>query len=96
MPSGTRSGAAAERPALTPQFCQNVVVRNTPKPQLFKDPSQVLGELGVIDSLQVKFHKAAIKSDLQKNQYSIDVDDISSGAAVAVSDCSASVQNNAK
>ena len=95
MSTNSPAGAAFERPSLTPELCQTIVVRNAPKPKNFKKPQQALAELGVIDAEQAKFHKKYIQDDLKRIQYKIDVNSIKSGAAVSVSDCSASVQNNA-
>ena len=95
MSTNSPAGAAFEKPSLTPELCQTIVVRNAPKPKNFTKPQQTLGELGVIDAEQAKFHKRNIRDDLKRIQYKIDANSIKSGAAVSVSDCSASVQNNA-
>ena len=95
MSNNSPAGAAFEKPPLTPELCQAIVVRNTPKPKNFKKPEQALGELGVVDAEQTKFHKKDIRDDLKRIRYKIDTNNIKSGAAVSVSDCSASVQNNA-
>ena len=97
MSTSSPAGAAFEKPSLTPELCQTIVVRNAPKPKNFKKPQQALAELGVIDAEQAKFHKRNIRDDLKRIQYKykIDANSIKSGATVSVSDCSASVQNNA-
>ena|ERR1700674_846029 len=96
MPPKNPGGASTEKPPLTPELCQAIVVRNAPKPNNFTGPDQPLGKLGVIDGELTKFHKEGIRVDLRHIQYKIDTKTINSGPAVKVSDCSASVQNNAQ
>jgi hypothetical protein len=91
-----RSVSQHEKPTLTPELCQGIVVRNTPNPKHFKSTAQPLGQLGVIDQHQTKFHNAGIRASVREIQYTIDSDAINSGPAVTVSDCSASVQNGAR
>jgi hypothetical protein len=95
MSTNNPSTAAFAKTPLTPELCQDIVVRNTPRPSNFNAPDQALGELGVIDAEQTKFHKERIRSDLERIQYKINKGEITSGPAVSVSDCSASVQDNA-
>lgn len=95
MSNNSPSRAALEKPPLTPELCQAIVVRNAPKPKNFKKPEQLLGELGVFDTELAKFHRKDIRDDLKRIQYIIDTKNIKSGPTVSVSVCSASVQNNA-
>lgn len=85
-----------ERPVLTPDFCQDIVVRKAPWPDKFNgDPDQDLSALGVVDSDQAAQHKARIQSELHKDQFSIAQADVASGPGVSVGDCSDSVLTHA-
>jgi hypothetical protein len=96
MPRTNPGGAASEKPVLTAQLCQNIVVQATPSPDDFTGPEQVLAEMGVIDSDQAGFHRDGITKALKARQFKIDPRTIKSGPAVTVSDCSASVESNAQ
>ena len=84
------------RPLLTPAFCQQVVVRNTPDPDNFKnDPEQDLSELGVVDTTRAGQHRANIQADLHANQFSIKQSDVKTGPGISVHTCRDSVLNHA-
>jgi hypothetical protein len=90
------NNAAVDRPPLTPKFCQDLVVRNTPLPERFKNnPEQDLSELGVDDKEQAAQHKSNIQADLHANQYGIKQSDIKTGPGVSVHGCSVSVLGHA-
>lgn len=92
----TSKKTALDRPLLTPAFCQQVVVRNTPDPDAFKnDPDQDLSELGVVDDDQAGQHKSNIQADLHKNQFAIKQSDIQTGPGVSVHQCAVSVLGDA-
>ncbi|MDQ2844667.1 MAG: hypothetical protein M3Y72_27215 [Acidobacteriota bacterium] len=85
-----------ERPLLTPDFCQEVVVRNAPWPKRFNnDPEQDLSELGIVEKDQAAQHKARIQADLHQNQFSIAQGNIRTGPGVSVGDSSDSVLTHA-
>ena len=90
-----RSTAAATKPALSSATCQAIVVKNTPFPDQFKDPDQLLKDLGVFGDAEAEVHRAGIVRDVQALGYTIDPGDIDSGPAVAVADCRDSVHDNA-
>lgn len=93
-----RKGASnqVDRPLLTPQFCQDVVVRNTPDKNAFNDKQgQDLSELGVVDTDQAGQHKSNIQNDLHENQYAIKQSDIKTGPGVTVHQCATSVLGHA-
>lgn len=90
--------ALEERAVLTPKFCQDVIVRNTPDPQAFRDdpdPDKDLSELGVIDDDQAGQHRSNIQADLHKNQFAIKQMDIATGPGVTVHQCAVSVLGHA-
>jgi len=75
--------------------CTDIVVDATPHPDGFKDPDQLLKELGILGDNEVEVHKAAIIAALAKRQFSIDATEITSGPAIPVGDCAHSVLDNA-
>jgi hypothetical protein len=81
---------------LDPDECTDIVVNDTPHPDKFRGPDQLLKDLGIIGDIEVEVHKAGIIKDLAKLGFSIDASDISSGPAVNVGDCTASVLDNAE
>ena len=72
---------------LTPEFCQDVCVRNTPNPDQFDDPDQILKDLGVIDGNTTRAHKAGVQDDLRSSGWQIKQDDIKSSPTTKVADC---------
>jgi hypothetical protein len=80
---------------LTPQDAQDIVVNNTPRPDKFNGPDQLLKDLGILGDPQVVGHKAGIISDLSDRGLSIDRNTIKSGPGVAVADSRDSVLDNA-
>ncbi len=80
---------------LTPDICTTIVVQTTPHPNKFHGPDQLLKDLGILGSPEAEIHKAGIIRELAKLGHAIDASDISSGPAVEVGDCSASVLANA-
>jgi hypothetical protein len=80
---------------LDPHACTKAVVNNTPHPDKFRGPDQLLKDLGILGDFEVEVHKAGIIKDIAALGFSIDGSDISSGPAVNVGDCSASVLGNA-
>jgi len=82
----------ANRPNLTPDLCQQIVVNVTPEPAKFKDRSQDLFDLGVVDGTQKQIHHGRIQSALSRIGYQIAQSDISSGPGVIVGDCADSVR----
>jgi hypothetical protein len=85
----------AERPDLTPDLCQGIVVRATPFPDRFTSRDQDLFDLGVVDPDQTQKHKSKIQSALRKIHYQIAQGDIQSGPGITVGDSSDSVLGNA-
>src|ERR1700722_1179385 len=83
------------RQDLTPDLCQQIVVNATPKPAAFKNRSQDLFDLGVIDGTQKQIHQGRIQSALSKLGFQIAQSDITSGPGVTVGDCADSVLGNA-
>jgi hypothetical protein len=81
---------------LTLQDAQDIVVNNTPRPNNFNGPNQLLKDLGILGPNQVTGHKAGIVSDLQARNMTIDPNDITSGPGVDVATCRDSVYNNAQ
>ena len=85
----------ADRPALTPDLCQKIVVDATPNPGVFTNRSQDLFDLGVVDTVQKQVHQAKIQKALSVIQFQIAQSDITSGPGVTVGDSSDSVLGNA-
>jgi hypothetical protein len=81
---------------LDPGTCTNIVVNDTPHPDKFRGPDQLLKDLGIIGDTEAEVHKSGIIKDVTDLGFSIDASDISSGPAVNVGDCTASVLDNAK
>ena len=75
--------------------CQIIVVRNTPQPENFADPNQLLAELGVQGPREAGAHRAGIVEDVKSLEHTIDAADIQSGPGVSVAICRNSVHNNA-
>jgi hypothetical protein len=96
MPAKNKGGVASEKPTLTSQLCQQIVVQAAPSPSDFTGPDQVLAEVGIIDTDQANFHRDGITKALKARQFKIDPRTIDSGPAITVSACSASVEANAK
>ena len=72
-----------------------IVVNNTPDPNSYRGPDQLLKDLGVIGDNETETHKAGIIKDVEARGLTIDASDITSGPAVNVGDCAASVIANA-
>jgi hypothetical protein len=81
---------------LDPDAATTIVVNNTPHPDKFRGPDQLLKDLGIIGDIEAEAHKAGIIKDLAPLGFTIDAGDIKSGPAVNVGDCTASVLDNAK
>jgi hypothetical protein len=84
-----------ERPELTPDLCQKLVVDCTPKGEP-NDRTVPLFELGIVDSDQAIKHRYKIQSGLRKIRYSIAQADIETGPGVLVGDCADSVLGHAQ
>lgn len=101
MPARKRARAAAlvrattERPELTPDLCQTIVVACTPKGGP-NDRTVPLFELGIVDTSQAIKHRYKIQSELHKIHYSIAQADIETGPGVLVGDCADSVLGHAQ
>jgi hypothetical protein len=74
--------------------CMQIVVESTPNPDDFKDPSQKLRELGVINADQAALHRKRIVKKMQDEDGDIDPNKINSGPSVSVATCTASVFEN--
>lgn len=94
-PLAVTSPSLAQRPDLTPELCQKIVVQATPESQNFTNASQDLFALGVVDAVQKQVHQGRIQSALSKLNYHIAQGDITSGPGVLVSACVDSVLSNA-
>jgi len=81
---------------LDPDTCQDIVVDETPKPGKFRGPDQLLKDLGIIGDIEAEVHKAGIIKKLDGIGFAIEATDISSGPAINVGDCTASVLAHAK
>ena len=86
---------AVTRPELTPDLCQDIVVRATPFPDRSTTRAQDLFDLGVVDGGAAQKHKTKIQSALRAIHYQIAQGDIQSGPGVNVGDSSDSVLGNA-
>lgn len=80
---------------LDPDACSEIVVENTPKPGRYRGPDQFLLDLGILGDNEAEVHRAGIIQDLTRLGAQIDGKKISSGPAVTVGDCTASVLDNA-
>jgi len=80
---------------LDPDTCTEIVVNHTPFPDKSRGPDQLLKDLGILGDTEVELHKGGIIRDLRDRGLHIDGSDISSGPAVSVGDCAASVCANA-
>lgn len=89
------SATPAERPDLTPDLCQTIVVKATAEPARFTNRSQDLFDLGVVDTTQQQIHKGRVQTVLSKIGYQIAQSDISSGPGITVGASSDSVLGNA-
>lgn len=83
------------RPELTPDLAQSIVVKATPYPDKFQTDGQDLLELGVVDPDQTRKHKYKVQAALAALHYQIAQGEIQSGPGTIVSACTDSVLSNA-
>ena len=84
-----------QRPDLTPDLVQDIVVRATPNAGGFINPTQQLLELGVLDDWQASLHSARVQSSLNAIGWHVRRADIDSAPTASVSACTDSVLDNA-
>jgi hypothetical protein len=94
-PKSTKNAEDAGNGELTPQEAQDIVVTNTPRPNKFSGPDQLLKDLGILGDAEVTAHKAGIVADVAKKGLTIDENDIQSGPGIDVATCRDSVLDNA-
>jgi hypothetical protein len=88
---------AGVRPDLTDDFCDGIVVRNTPRPENSSgDPAQLLVQLDILDSTTTGNHKRDVQADLKRHGWRIAQKDIVSGPDKSVLQCRQSIQSKAK
>lgn len=80
---------------LSLELCRAIVIQSSFNPERFKELTQQLRELGVIDDKRARAHKDRIRKRLTQSGFDIDRDKVSSGPAVQVDECADSVFNNA-